>query len=599
MKKTGNIFSKLNTCITACLTLLFVITGYAQDDDVTFEMELSKESLGVNERLRVDFSMNKDGDNFTPPNFDGFSVVMGPSQSTRSTYANGVRSFSRTYSYILQPKKQGKITIQQASIVINNKTYKSIPKTVQITGAVDRPNAPKTVDDVVDDQLYLTAEVSKTSPYLNEAITVVYKLYFGRGISVSNFRQVDNPTYNNFWTQNLPVTKYNVQNATYNGKPFNSVVLKRVVMYPQTTGKLDIEPLTLDISVDVPTSRRDFFGQPIYTQTSKIVSAGKRTLTIKTLPEKGKPADFNGAVGDFDFSVTTSKTSLNASESMQVKVVAEGGGNLKLFQLPELKLPSALEVYEPEYDENIRTNLGGMQGKVSNSYTVVPAYKGKYPIPSVQFSFFNPKTEQYETISSEELQINVIEGPTSASVSTGTPGGATKQMVTAVGDDFKFLKLNANLTSISNTPFIGSKAYFLWLLLPLFLIPIAILAGKKKNEMASDVVGNKIKKANKLARKYLSAAKKTLGQKDAFYVALEKALHNYLKAKLKIETSEFSKDKIEELLLSKKVDGDTTNQFIALLSSCEMARYSQFTQVQMQQDYDGASTIITQLDKQL
>ena len=102
-----------------------------------------------------------------------------------------------------------------------------------------------------------------------------------------------------------------------------------------------------------------------------------------------------------------------------------------------------------------------------------------------------------------------------------------------------------------------------------------------------------------MARKYLSAAKKALGEKDAFYVALEKALHNYLKAKLRIETSEFSKDKIIELLSDRSVKSSEVEQFIGLLKSCEMARYSPFTRVQMQQDYEQASQVISALDKQL
>ena len=134
---------------------------------------------------------------------------------------------------------------------------------------------------------------------------------------------------------------------------------------------------------------------------------------------------------------------------------------------------------------------------------------------------------------------------------------------------------------------------------PLLLIPIAILFRKKREEIASDVVGNKVKRANKLARKYLSKAKKELGNKDSFYVALEKALHNYLKAKLKIETSEFSKDKISELLHKKKVDESTIAGFLELLTNCEAARYSPFSEVQMQNDYDKASEVISLMDKQL
>jgi len=137
------------------------------------------------------------------------------------------------------------------------------------------------------------------------------------------------------------------------------------------------------------------------------------------------------------------------------------------------------------------------------------------------------------------------------------------------------------------------------LLGPLLLIPLAIIFRKKRDEIASDVVGNKVKKANRLARKYLSKAKKELGQKESFYVALEKALHNYLKAKLKIETSEFSKDKIIELLSKKQVDENTISSFIELLKNCEAARYSPFSDVQMQNDYDKASETISVMDKQL
>ena len=141
--------------------------------------------------------------------------------------------------------------------------------------------------------------------------------------------------------------------------------------------------------------------------------------------------------------------------------------------------------------------------------------------------------------------------------------------------------------------------FWLWLLLPLLLIPIAILFRKKREALAGDVAGNKIRRANRLARKYLSASKKALGNKDAFYVALEKGLHNYLKAKLKIETSEFSKDKIDTLLTQKEVDTSTKDGFIALLKNCELARYSPFSDVQIQQDYDKASEVISHLDKQL
>jgi len=566
---------------------------------VTFEMNLSKEKLGINERLRVDFKMNKDGDNFNPPDFKGFRVLMGPSQSISSSWVNGVRSYSKTYSYTLAPTARGKFTIQQATISISGKIYKSLPREVEVTAAVDKPSDQMTANDIADQSLFLVAEVSKTNPYLNEPLSVVYKLYFSSTVGITNYRPLDNPKYNNFWSQDIPISRPVPQNGTYNGKAFRYVVLKRVVLYPQKTGKLEIEPLSLEVSLEVPSNKRDFFGGRIYTQSNKTVSAGRRTINARELPITGKPADFSGAVGNFDFSVTTSKTKLNASESLQAKVEVSGKGNLKLFQLPEPDLPGSLEVYDPEFDEKVRTTLSGMQGKVSNNYTIVPSFKGKYPIPSISFSYFDPKTEKYKRLDSKEIVIDVIQGPANIAAGSNSVVGVNKQSVVATGSQFNFIKLKPDLTAIGANYFFGSTRFYLWLLLPLLLIPSAIVFGKKREAIASDVIGNRIKRRNKLARKYLSKAKKTLGEKEGFYIALEKALHNYLKAKLKIETSEFSKDKIQDLLSEKDVDATTKDGFIGLLKNCEMARYSPFSDVQMHQDYDKASEVISYLDKQL
>ncbi|MFS4415579.1 BatD family protein [Maribacter sp. 2307ULW6-5] len=581
-----------------CLSLV----ARAQDaNGVTFEVKLSKPKLGLNERLQVDFTMNKDGDNFSPPNFEGFKVLMGPSQSISRSWINGVRSYSKTYSYTLTPKARGTFKIGQASIVIDGETYKSLEKEVVVTAAVDRPGEAMTADDVADENLHLVAEVSKTNPYLNEAVSVVYKLYVSPQISVSNFQPLDNPTYNNFWSQDIKVNTLNAQNGTYKGKPYRYVTLKRVVLYPQKSGKLDIEPYTLEVTVDVPTNKRDFFGSRVYTQTNKRVAAGARSINVKPLPTANRPASFNGAVGEFDFSLTTSKTSLNASESLQAIVSVTGNGNLKLFKLPEPELPSALEVYEPEFSEAVRTNLGGMRGEISNNYTVVPAFKGKYPIKPLEFSYFDPKKEQYFTLTSDEVVIDVVEGPVSGGTPSTLPAGTgnNKQNVVATGSQFNFLKLQPGLVPKESTYFFGSTAFYLCLLAPLVSIPLFILFRRKREEIASDVVGNKIRKANRLSRKYLSKARKLLGQKEAFYIALEKALHNYLKAKLKIETSEFSKDKIATLLEDRNVEASVRSDFIDLLKNCEAARYSPFSQVQMQQDYDMASDVISIMDKQL
>ena len=574
----------------------FLITCFASAQ-VTFEAKVSKKKLGVNERLRIDFVMNKDGDNFTPPNFENFTIVGGPSQTISTQWLNGVKKSSKTFSYFLAPKKRGKFTIGQSTIEIDGEIYKTVPVTIEVTAAIDKPKDPNDPNYIASQSIHLVAEVSKTNPYLNEAITVVYKLYISPNTGVETWREIDNPRYTDFWSQNINVKELKLVPSKYNGEDYRYVVLRKTVLYPQKTGKLNIEPLTLDVKVQVPTNRRDIFGSRLVKMVNRTVAAGSRTINVKPLPEAGKPLDFSGAVGSFDFEVSTNKSELKATEALQATVKVSGKGNLKLFELPKLTLPSSLEVYEPEHSEKVSTNLSGMQGQITDNYTIVPSFQGKYPVPSVSFSYFDLKTKSYKTITSKEIVINVNEGPIN-NIENNT-STLTKQPITQSGGQFLSFKTTTNFTSIESSYFFKSKLFWTLLLVPFLAIPLAIFLRHKKEERDRDVVGNKVRTANKLAKKYLGEAKKTLGNKEAFYNAMERALHNYLKSKLHIETSDFSKDKIEELLTNKSVNNSVVIEFIDLLKSCELARYTPFSNVEMQQDFSKAARVISIIDKQI
>ncbi|AXT18736.1 protein BatD [Flavobacteriaceae bacterium AU392] len=582
--------------------IAFLLTSFASAQ-VTFEAKVSKKKLGVNERLRIDFIMDKDGDNFNPPTFENFTVVGGPSQSISNSWFNGKRSFSKTYTYILAPKKRGNFKITQATIEFEGETYKTLPLDIFVTAAVELPKDPNDPNYLASKNIHLVAEVSKSNPYLNEAITVVYKLYISPSTGVDKWDNIDIPRYNDFWSQDIEVKELKLENGTYQGEEYRYVVLRKTVLYPQKTGKLNIEPLTLNVFVSVPTSRRDIFGSRIRKTVQRTISAGNREINVKALPEEGKPLNYTGAVGDFSFKVTTNKSELKATEALLAKLEVTGKGNLKLFKLPGLKLPSSLEVYEPEHKENVRTNLGGMQGNISDAYTIVPSTQGKYPIPPVEFSYFDLKTKKYKTLTSKEIVVNVTEDLSGSIIASNEPNSSlpnkNKQQVTSTSNQFASFKTKTSFIAIQSSQFFKTNLFWTLLLTPFLVIPLAIFIGKKKEERDNDVVGNKMRKANKLTRKYLGEAKKSLGKKEAFYNAMERALHNYLKYKLNIETSDLSKDKIEDLLDKRKVSRDTITEFNSLLQSCELARYTPFTNVEMQQDYEKAANVIATIDKQM
>jgi hypothetical protein len=568
---------------------------------VQFEAKVSKNTLGINERLRIEFTMNADGDNFVPPAFEssGFRVVGGPSQSVSQSWINGKSSFNKSYIYILLPTQKGNLTIKQASIEINGQIYKTSPVKINVTNAVQLPKDPNEAPAVTaDENIYLVADISKANPYLNEPITVVYKLYFSYNIGISNWRELNKPKYNDFWSQNIDIKQLKAEDGMFKGERYRYVVLRKTVLYPQKSGRLEIEPLSLDIDCQVPTNRRNFWGQPLMVEDSKRVSAGSKIINVKPLPEVGKPEDFSGAVGQFDFKVNPSKTTLKNGESLELTVSVVGKGNLKLFSLPKPVLPSSLEMYDPVHDENVSTPLTGMTGKISDKYTIIPQFKGNYQIKPMKFTYFDLASNRYKTVTSQPITITVLDGPSVASTGKTNPDEVVKNKV-EVAKSFAFNKQKTALKSMEKEDFLGSGLFYSLVFLPFLAIPLLIVGKRRKEASDKDVIGNKIKKSNALAKKYLGEAKKHLGQKEPFYIALEKALHNFLKAKLNIETSDMSKEKITEILQSRNAQSETIAEFISLTESCEFARYAPSSETAIQLDYDKAVSIISALEKQI
>ena len=303
-------------------------------------------------------------------------------------------------------------------------------------------------------------------------------------------------------------------------------------------------------------------------------------------------------MGKFDFRVTPSKTNLKNGESLDLVVSVSGSGNMKLFNLPKPVVPNSLEMYDPVHNEKINTTLSGMSGKISDSYTIIPQFKGNYPIKPMQFSYFDLGSGTYKTISSPEIMINVMDGP-SANDQVAITNPKTSKNVISGTEQFKYIKLKTDFVAMKADDFLGSKTFYSLLFLPFLMLPLIVLFKKKKEALDSDVFGNRIKMNNRLAKKYLSEAKKQINNKEPFYVALEKAMHNFLKAKLHIETSDMSKSNIQQLLASRNVNAQTIIDFINLTENCELARFAQSSSADIQKDFDKAVEIISDLEKQI
>ena len=556
---------------------------------VNFEATLSKKKLGLNERLRVDFVMNKNGDNFTPPNFENFQIIGGPNQSIKTSYLNGEQSFSKTFSYFLKPLKKGKLVIYQATVTIDGQEYKSLPVEVNVTNSVKGANSNSDDEYFDDDNIELIASVSKSSPYINEPITIVYKLYYKSPINVSNANESEAPKYKDFFTQNIKIPQLKVNRETYKGQIYNVVDWRKVVLYPQRDGNLEISPLSLNLVLDFPTNKRDFFGNIIYDQASKIITTGSKIITVRKLPDNGKPKNFSGAVGQFEFDIILNKNSLKASESFQAKVKVTGQGNLKLFDLPNLMVPASMELYEPERKENVKTNLSGMSGTIENIYTIVPKYQGKFPIQELEFSYFDPLEKTYKTLKSQKLNIDVFEGPTLSS-------NSNENIVLTVSESFKFIKKENNFTRINKEQFSNTSTFYILLSIPLLsLLSFIIFYSLPKRRELNNY--EKIKKVYKQIKINLNNAEKSIGNKDKFYDLVEKAIYNCLKARFSIETNKLNKESIKKQMILDGISVDKIEIILKLVESCERARYSNSSDYEMTNDLNTARKIFDEILK--
>ena len=233
------------------IKILLIFVSICLNAQVDFEIRVSKKKLASNERLRIDFVMNENGDNFTPPSFSKSNLIAGPNQSISNSWINGKRTFSKTYTYFLSPKGKGIYKIGSAEITINGSIYKTKPISINVSDAVNKPSKTTSTEYLADENIHLVADISNVNPFLNEAISITYRLYFRDPIKISDAREIKSPKFQDFWTNSIDIPQLKVVSGNYKGESYNEVLWKKTVLYPQKNGKLTIEPLALNLVVEL------------------------------------------------------------------------------------------------------------------------------------------------------------------------------------------------------------------------------------------------------------------------------------------------------------------------------------------------------------
>jgi len=344
----------------------------------------------------------------------------------------------------------------------------------------------------------------------------------------------------------------------------------------------------------------DFFNQGRAQQVPLNLKTDAASVSIKELPENGKPADFSGAVGKFNFETNLSAKAGKTDDPITYSLKITGTGNLKLIEAPALKLPPAFEVYDPKLKENITNSPSGLTGSKQYDYLIIPRQPGDYKIDGHVFSYFDPSTGKYATISSPEYNLKIT-GEPSKNLNTGVTSTVSKQDVNMLGQDIRYIKTNTPLFE-QKREFFGTMSYYALYATPALLFIGLIMVKRRNEDMAADVVGTKRRRAIKLAKKRLSLANKYLAANDKkpFYDEVSRAIWGYLGDKLNIDMAELSKDNVEGKLQGKGVKSETISSLITLISICELALYAPVGEGgEMKKNYDSALNLIADIEDEI
>lgn len=599
--------------LISTFTGLFIILAVAFADEISF-VASAPNAVVVGQQFKLSYKVNRgNAKELHIPSIDGFTILMGPSRSSSSSYSNYngqvTSTVSLTYTYILKAEKEGTFTLPAATTEVEGKQVKSnsveikvLPQDKQQAGSQTsaQSGGSGSSAEIGKNDLFMTAILNKTKIFEQEAVLLTYKVYSAVNLTSLNGKM---PTLKEFHIQEIDLPQQKEwQLEHYNGRNYRALTWRQYLLFPQQSGEIEIPSVAFEgiVAQQVRTSMDPFDmffnGGSQYVEVKKTLNTPALKLKVENLPS-GKPEGFSGGVGEFNIKSSLSASEVKANEAVTMRITISGVGNMKLLKTPEVNFPADFEVYDPKVDNNFSVKSNGLSGNKIIEYLVIPRHAGTFTIPSVKFSYFDVKQQQYKILETEPYTLTVAKGKGSDSqVATGY---VSKEDLKLLGKDIRFIKNgNTSYFSKENT-FFASTAYMLCYLIPIILCIAYIVIYRKKMTENANLTKMRTKKASKVAVKRLKVAKQMMVEKKSneFYDEILKTLWGYVSDKLSIPVSKLSKDNIEARLTERGVEESLIKDFETVLSEAEFARYAPGNPGEtMDKVYSMAMNVITKLE---
>ena len=577
--------------------------------------------INASDAFRVEFALNAkpDDKSFVAPSFEGFNVLAGPSVSHGSSVQiiNGsmTKSYNYTISYVLQAQGAGEKSIGVATIGVDGKSYSTQVTPIEVrqssaeggaaqdgrssqNNQTEQTLEQRAAGQLAQDDLMLRFNVSRSSVYKGEALRATLKLY--SRVNVIGSEGAKLPSFDGFWSQQLEAEQGPFR-ETVGGKVYDAYNLGEYILYPQQSGKLTIESAKITIVAQMfvrnNRPRNSFFDNThdIYNLRREVVSPAV-TIDVKPFPA-GAPASFTGAVGKYTMEAHASLTEMAANSAANIDLKISGTGNIGFVQEPKITLPATFELYDVKSTEQIRTTAAGSNGFRRFEYPFIARAEGNYTIAPIEFTYFNPESRQYVTLTSDSFAISVTPDKNSSSSSQVVSTIVGKQDIKLLGSDIRFIKLTRPNLHTVVTPLVFSPLYFV-IVVAMVLLSVALyfVISKRIRDSHNSVLV-KGRRANKVAVQRFRAAERYMREQNrhAFYEEMLRALWGYISDRFNIPVADLTKETIREEL-TRRGATEQAKDITAIISLCEEAQYSPVESATMTEIYGRGIEIVSKIE---
>ena len=571
------------------LTLAFAAAALATHAQVTMTASVDKTNLSLDDELTLTVQITGASGNVVMPQLPSLPAFNVYSREVSSMNING--QTSTVFRYVMLPRFPTQATIGAIRFTYNGQVYTTQPIQVNIYrrvpagrskgGAVQQasssgtggnydsavssrtqntiPQALASTDTLAeqngDKSFFMTAAVNNTSPYVNQQVELIVRFYYSRPFAGQP--PYTPPTVNNIFMEPL---KQNTEGSQIlQGKMFRYIE-NRYALSGVQAGKAVIGPAMVQFqpgSNDVFSAFDRLFGG-LAAEPQQLVKSNPITLNIQATPTAGRPASFYGAVGtDFTLQAQADRTQVEAGESINLTVTVKGPGNLK--PTSDLKIPqiNGFRVYDVASD-SVTLPLGRETQSTKTFKTVlVPTASGSYTIPALAWSYFNPKTKRYVTLTTKPISVEVTPS-TKADNAVSFTGGNTSGGFRQLGKDIRYIKTDPYPGEVGWLVSVGALTWLAWIFIFLPVIcRLAIWLGKDSLKSKGPILTarNQLKKA--CVEEQVAAA-----------------VEEFLLKRFHINMGSSKLRETMEILKQKGVHPDTLKAFAALWQRLDAARFA-------------------------